>query len=117
MIELRIGCMTEEALRTMIEAGIGIKTKAQAETEQGRTKAQAEMEQGKQEGEISTWTSLQCLQTITDKDGNMVLDHHLIEVASVDQTSPKLLMLKLMTRYQIKVHKRCLGVKILPMIH
>lgn len=109
--------MTEEALRTMTEAGIEIKTKAQAETEQGRTKAQAEMEQGRQEGEISTWIPLQCLQTITDKDGNMVLDHHVIEVTSVNQTSPKLQMLELMTRYQIKAQKRCLGVKILPMIH
>merc|ERR1711915_947777 len=105
-MELRIGCMTEEALRTMTEAGIEIKTKAQAE-----------MEQGRQEGEISTWIPLQCLQTITDKDGNMVLDHHLIEVTSANQTSPKLQMLELMTRYQIKAQKRCLGVKILPMIH
>jgi len=105
--------MTEEAMRTMTEAGIKI-----------RTKAQAEMVQGRQEGETSTWIPLQYhvihgqyLQTITDRDGNMVLDHHLIEVVSVDQTSPKLLMLELMMRYQTKVHKRCLGVKILPMIH
>ena len=89
--------MTEEAMRTMTEAGIEIKTRAQVE-----------MEQGRQEGETSTWIPLQCynthgryLQMITDRDENMVLNHHLVEVASMDQTSPKLLMLELMMRYLV----------------
>ena len=97
LIGLRIENMTEEAMRTMTEAGIEIKTRAQVE-----------MEQGRQEGETSTWIPLQCynthgryLQMITDRDGNMVLNHHLVEVASMDQTSPKLLMLELMMRYLV----------------